>query len=241
MKWTVGDVATHMFIVLRTYADSASGRPITSGELIPDLDGYTPRMAVTTTATIRVEPPRDARALSVMLRQHLSAYLHEAETRSPDQTVPTPMYGEGASLPLQHATRLLLGEMLIHGYDVSRGINRPWRIDTKAALQVMPAAFVMMPRIFEPDTARNLDATFRVRLRGGESYGIRVSQGTVDTAPWGQWGKRSDCTLSAEPVAFLMLAYGRKSQWPLIASGRLLSYGRKPWLALSLRARFANP
>jgi hypothetical protein len=47
--------------------------------------------------------------------------------------------------------------------------------------------------------------------------------------------------LSADPVAFLLLAYGRRGQWPLIAQGRLLSYGRKPWLALSLRSLFVNP
>jgi len=35
--------------------------------------------------------------------------------------------------------------------------------------------------------------------------------------------------------------YGRKGQWSQIAQGRMLAWGRKPWMALSFRGLFGDP
>jgi hypothetical protein len=35
--------------------------------------------------------------------------------------------------------------------------------------------------------------------------------------------------------------YARESQWKQIATGRMLAWGRKPWLALTLTSRFHKP
>ena len=42
---------------------------------------------------------------------------------------------------------------------------------------------------------------------------------------------RPDCTILTEPVTFLLMALGRCDPWGAIARGRVLAWGRKPWLA----------
>jgi hypothetical protein len=54
-------------------------------------------------------------------------------------------------------------------------------------------------------------------------------------------GRRPDVTISAQPVALLLVLYKRRPQWPAIARGRLLAWGRRPWLAFSLAGRFHQP
>ena len=52
---------------------------------------------------------------------------------------------------------------------------------------------------------------------------------------------RFDVTVSADPIAFLLVAYGRRSQWNEIARGHLFVWGRRPWLALRLKSYLVNP
>jgi len=47
--------------------------------------------------------------------------------------------------------------------------------------------------------------------------------------------------ISADPAALLLFMYAREPQWKYIATGRLIAWGRKPWLALTLGGRFQKP
>lgn len=241
LDWTVGQVAAHMVVGIRGNTESMGGNTEQLSQFVPDVDGYSARMAAMTSRTLAAEPVRDARAAAVALREAVAAFVSQAEQQAPDDTVPTPWYGSGASLPVALDARLMIGELLIHGLDIARGLGKPWPIPRDEVLLVIPAIYAMMPRLFKADTVRDVNATFKVRMRGGEVTCVRVQNGSVDTAPWGTSSGRADCGLSADPVAFFLLAYGRKGQWPLIAQGRLLSYGRKPWLALSFRNWFVSP
>ena len=48
-------------------------------------------------------------------------------------------------------------------------------------------------------------------------------------------------TVGADPVAFLLVSYGREPQWRPILSGKLLSWGRRPWKSLAFKRLLANP
>jgi hypothetical protein len=50
-----------------------------------------------------------------------------------------------------------------------------------------------------------------------------------------------DCRISADPVAFLLVGYGRVSQWPQIARGKMVAWGRKPWLGVKFRSLLRKP
>ena len=47
--------------------------------------------------------------------------------------------------------------------------------------------------------------------------------------------------ITADPVAFLLLGYGRISQWSPILRGKLRAGGRKPWLAMKFATLLASP
>jgi hypothetical protein len=47
--------------------------------------------------------------------------------------------------------------------------------------------------------------------------------------------------VSADPVTYLLVGYGRRSPWPAIARGGILAWGRMPWLALRFASLFAQP
>ncbi len=47
--------------------------------------------------------------------------------------------------------------------------------------------------------------------------------------------------LSFDPVAFLLVGYGRISPWSAIVRGRALAYGRRPWLGFRFKELFHDP
>jgi hypothetical protein len=67
---------------------------------------------------------------------------------------------------------------------------------------------------------------------------LRIDDGRVTTdVP----GVPVDCHVSADPVALLFVAYGRRSQWGPILTGRMLAWGRKPWLSVRLTTYLVAP
>lgn len=242
LEWSVGDVATHLFIELRAYTEAVTGRVPGITAFVPEVDGYARRMAAMTGGTLRAEPRRSAAELSSVVRAQLTALTEVLDEHKGDEVLQTPWYGAGDTITVRTGISLQIGELIIHGLDIARGLGRPWPISSAEALQVLlPSTLEMMPRVADATKIRDADGVYRVRLRGGPAIGVRFVDGKVDIAKWGAWNRRADVTLSADPVAFLLLGYGRKSQWPLIAQGRLFAYGRKPWLALQMRGLFVNP
>jgi hypothetical protein len=50
-----------------------------------------------------------------------------------------------------------------------------------------------------------------------------------------------DCWISADPTAFLLVGYGRVSQWSQILRGRIVAGGRKPWLGAAFSQLLTGP
>ena len=83
------------------------------------------------------------------------------------------------------------------------------------------------------------NARFEVNLRGDGRVCMVFTDGSfsVESTPQGP----VDCHLSVDPAAFLLVAWGRISQWSAIPKGQLLAWGRKPWLGLQMRSWLRNP
>ncbi|MBV8529167.1 MAG: maleylpyruvate isomerase family mycothiol-dependent enzyme [Candidatus Dormibacteraeota bacterium] len=242
LEWTVGDVAAHILIEVRAYAEAVGGSLAAIAVYVPEVDGYSRRMAAMTHGTLKAEPRRTPAELSAAVRDELQAFLRAVGGRAGTDTVETPWYGANETITVRTAVSLQIGEMLIHGLDIARGLGRPWPITPAEALQVIcPSTLAMMPKVVDAPRVRGYDDLYRVNFRGGPRIGFRFTNGSIDVQDWSSWKQRAAVTLSADPVAFLLLAYGRKGQWPLIAQGKLVAYGRKPWLALQMRGLFVNP
>lgn len=90
----------------------------------------------------------------------------------------------------------MVGERLVHGWDIARALGVEWRIDPRDAAVAMAASIAVMPLIGDPAAAAGLDAVPEIRLRGRERYCLQFEDGTLTTtgerAPF-----RADCRISA--------------------------------------------
>jgi hypothetical protein len=127
---------------------------------------------------------------------------------------------------------LLVGDTLVHGWDIATALGCTWVIDPADACLAFSAIVPVMSAFVDEKAARGFSATYGVQLRGGPAFTLAFADGRLSAIE----GRppRADCRMSAEPVANLLTAYGRVPVWRPAIRGRLLSYGRRPWLGLKL-------
>jgi uncharacterized protein (TIGR03083 family) len=136
------------------------------------------------------------------------------------------------------ATAVYLAELVVHGLDLSRTLGRPWNIDPEDALDAAYGLVPILHGFVDTERAAGFTGTFELRLRGGSPLTLAFTNGSLEVS---RNGRRADCRISADPVAFLLVGYGRQSQWGPILRGKLMAGGRKPWLALRFNSLLLNP
>jgi uncharacterized protein (TIGR03083 family) len=227
LAWTLGETSLHLAGGPARYADFARGRALPE----PAID-----LSPVNAQRMDADPERAPSVLARRLEANTHRYL--AETAELPATHPVPFYG-GLTIELAAQSAILLGEFVIHGYDVARSIGRPWPIDPAHARLIVAGLTAVLPRYVDRARAAGLTATYQVRLRGGPSFQVRFDRGTATVGP-SQPGA-ADCRLTVDPVTFLLLAYWRRSQWPGILRGRLRAWGRRPWLGPRFQGLFVRP
>jgi uncharacterized protein (TIGR03083 family) len=175
--------------------------------------------------------------LATRLRHDLTALCDQVEGYG--AAPPSFRFHGGELVPADVALGILLGELVVHGWDIARALRQPWPIDPGHVALIMDGLAPIVPGWVDPRRAHGLDATFRVRLRGQVTYVFSFRDGRLQVDP--PDARRVDANISADPAALLLVLYRRQSQWPHIARGRLLAWGRKPWLALTFAGRFHKP
>ena len=227
LAWTLGETSLHLADGPARYADFARGRALPE----PTIDlgpVFAQRMAA--------EPERTPSVLARRLEANTHRYL--AETAELPATHPVPFFG-GVTIELAAQSAILLGEFVVHGRDVARSLGRPWPIEAAHARLIVAAVTALLPRYVDRAHAAGLTATYQVRLRGGPSFQVRFDRGTARFGP-PQPGA-ADCRLTVDPVTFLLVTYGRRSQWPGILRGQLRAWGRRPWLGPRFQRLFVRP
>lgn len=238
-NWTLGEVGAHMAVALVAFTLAAQGETDVLAPHIPPTDNFAARLRAVTSSTLALEPQREPRALGDVIEQRAEEFLSATADYPGDQTVATPWYGERAHLSLATATAMLVGEQLMHGYDIARTMREPWPIGRDEARLVTRALTSMLPLVAKPAPAAGGDSRYDIRIRGGPRFVVRVDKGKVTVEP--SPSDAACCYISADPVAFLLVAYGRANQWGPIARGRLVAGGRRPWRALRFKELFFNP
>jgi hypothetical protein len=137
-------------------------------------------------------------------------------------------------------TALALGELTMHGYDIATGTGQPWPISAEhAKLIVGTVCPEMSPLVVRPQAGRGAPVTYEVRLRGnGPRYVIRIADGTAEVRAA---GGLVDCVISADPVTYLLVVYGRMPLGRALLGGGIFATGRRPWLGLRFKDQFFNP
>jgi uncharacterized protein (TIGR03083 family) len=236
LSWTAAETAAHVVGDLRDYTQA----------LTRHANGYMTHANRPTESPSRLSakvnarhleevPERNVHRLADMLESSADAYLNAAAAANPSVEMATP---NGLVISPATMAALLLGEQLIHGLDISRSANVPWTISAADAFLVIPGVLSVAPQYLRPRRAAGVHISFELRMRGGAGYRMAVDDGTaVVTAA----GEKADCVITADPVVFLLLGFGRISQLSPVLRGQLRPGGRKPWLALKFGTLLSSP
>lgn len=169
LEWDVGATVAHVLTVVRRgFADrrrssSAAATAALNQECLDET------------------PDRDLAVLAAQLRADVHTALDVVFPKIGDDRE-FPFHG-GVTTTLTPALRVVLGEYVIHGFDVARATGRPWTITDAEALLVVPGE--LMSAWVRPDTPEEsfelrLGDAPPVRFELGPSR-LRVSPGTGDT------------------------------------------------------------
>lgn len=209
------------------------------GSLIDDLWDF----AGVTVTGVSSETERDLMVLADRIEVQAQLFFHSVNIELASRRHAWVV--EGVTVDTTVLVCHLLNEMVVHGYDIARSDGRSWRIPTAHARLVLegflvPIASALGPRaMVDQAAARGLQATYELHVRSGGRYLFTFDDGALTLEPSGT--RRVDCHISADPVAMVLVAWRRRSQWPAIARGELVAWGRKPWLATRFQRMMRNP
>ena len=250
-EWSAAEVAMHLsqaWIVVPGLA-----RRDLSGfyEVLPDLAGTAGEsliadvwdLADVTRGGVRSDPERDFAVIASRIEERAEGFFAACAGRQPDEM--HPWLVEGAPVTLCTLTCHLLNETVMHGADIAGSAGRPWAIDRRSAALiiqgfVLPVVAALDPAaLVDQRRAAGVRATYELHLRGGGRFRMRFHDGQLRVEAPG--AGRVDCHVSADPAVLLEVIWGRTSQWRAITTGRLVAWGRRPWLGPRLRLMIRNP
>jgi len=232
--WSTTDVAVHLSHGIDIITSLARGSSPMS-DSIWDLTTLTSML-------VAGESERDLGAIATRIDASVAALL--GVLRDTPDNPSRQWVVDGVEFPLSTIACHALNELVVHGADLARADDAPWPVERHHAALVLrgfmfPVLGALGRAMVDQERAAGVKATYHVVLRGGGAAYLRFDDGDLtvsDDAPG-----PVDCHLSVDPAAFLAVAWARTTQWPPILKGKLLAYGRKPWLGLTLRSLIRNP
>ncbi|MFI1466326.1 maleylpyruvate isomerase family mycothiol-dependent enzyme [Streptomyces wuyuanensis] len=237
-EWTLGEAAAHLAQANELMADIAAGRERRHG------DGTPQSLAAANALALAGFAERGAGPLAAMIVEQAEAFLGAVAARDAREDREPAVPGEPLHTPLGPMDLATLGSYLLthmlgHGWDLARALRRPHMVDRRRVELTLPFLITAMPRVLDASAAAGLTARYEIRLWGGAAFGVTFADGRPVVEA--RTPERPDCTILTEPVAFLLMALGRRGPWGAMARGGVLAWGRRPWLAPRFPTLFAAP
>ncbi len=231
-EWTVREAGAHLIFMADVYTEIAAGTP-----------GPIDDFSVDTVARRNAErnadnPETDPGKLADLVQQSVNRFVAGTAGRSGAELV---RYVEFSSqdVGLAQLAGILLGEFVVHGFDLAAAVGVPWPIPADVALLVLAGYAPVFGLVTNPATTPGHTTAYGVSLRGGPGFIARFIDGVYSLEPSGS--APVDCEIDVEPVAFLLVATGRLSPWHAIALGLLGAGGEHPERALTFLTLFLFP
>ncbi|MBD0694677.1 maleylpyruvate isomerase family mycothiol-dependent enzyme [Streptomyces sp. CBMA123] len=228
-EWTVAEAAAHLAMANELMAALAAG------EQRPYGDGTPASLAAANAAALARRPERDPAVLAEQIARWAREFTAAAAPRSGTEPVRTPL----GPMDLDTLGSYLLTHMLAHLYDVARALGRPHPLDRPRVALTMPFLRTAMPWVVDARAAAGHHACYRLRVRGLEGFAVTFTDGAAEVSQ--EPPRRPDCTILTEPVAFFLIALGRSSATDALLRGKVLAWGRRPWLAPAFPRLFTAP
>lgn len=237
LTWNIAETAVHLLGELQDYTSLVTGERDVSGYFNPEAGEQTPaqRGADANARALDQIAERDLPTLAGLITDEASRFIRASAQCRADARFLT---SNGIAMSVPVMTAALLGEQVIHGLDIARASGTHWPISRHDALAVIDGVMAMVPDYIDRQRAAGKHVTYELRFRGGPTYWLRIDDGS---AALGKPGGRADCWISADPVAFLLVGYGRVGQWGQILRGKLVAGGRAPWHGFAFGALITNP
>jgi SCP-2 sterol transfer family/Mycothiol maleylpyruvate isomerase N-terminal domain len=228
--WTVREAAVHLVNHAGLHTEIAEGLASPIASVAREA------LAAENSARIADIPAAGGEQAAALLTDAVAGLLEATANRSGHQPV---QFHAGLSLDLAALVCISLGEQLLHGYDIATALGVPWPIEPAQADLVIHGYGPYFGCMVDPELARGVTSGFGIDLRGGSSFTVRFDDGGYRLEP-----PRSgpvDCTISADPVAFLLMWSGRMSPWEAIALNLYVVDGKEPSLGLRFMELFTHP
>lgn len=228
LAWTIGDLGAHMVSVVRAYTAAAKGqRPI--GPDLFKIDENNARLIAET-------PEESSFDLADALELETATFVAANEELPRGQHVP---FYDDLTISAAGSVRMLLGDRVIHWWDLTTALGEKPSVDSEFARLAFDGYFEVLPLFVIPGASKELTATFEIRIRGNPPQFLVFDNGVLtvsDDVPG-----RVDCRISADALAYGLMALGRGSRWRPIVRRDVVIWGRRPWLATRLEKLIYAP
>ncbi|MBB4920585.1 maleylpyruvate isomerase family mycothiol-dependent enzyme [Streptosporangium saharense] len=231
--WSVSDTAAHLTVVAWLYTSLV--RPEEVPNPFPSLRGRLDDITVDdiddfNDLTLRDFTERDPRKLTELLSTHIDDLLDSTEDLDPAQ--PIPWLG-GSRVPVAGIVAHLLNELLLHGHDIGRALDRPWRIASRDAAFFVELFMVGVVRngsgrlleTGQPRSERPIAVEFRSPYITTVTLVLHEGRVTL-----GEPGLAPDVRVGFDPAVFNLMMFGRIGKLRAMLSGRVTIGGPRPWL-----------
>src|SRR5919106_778620 len=187
-EWSLNELAAHLAAMGELQERYAAGE----GSPVRSIDG----LADFNDERLRSYVDEELGVLADILERGTKAAVEQLRADGPDRVLP---WIAGIEITAASLASVIVGELLVHGYDIARAVGLPWRIERDDALLVFDGVVELMPHYVDSQAARGLTATLELRMRRGPSRHLVFRNGglTVEDATL---ARRVDCHISADPV-----------------------------------------
>ncbi len=235
-EWSVGEAAAHIAETQRLFGELLLNRiPSPYGDGSCTLDDFAPVNLEQVTDFAE----RDGTRLARLISERTLVYL-EASRRYGEDELFRIHFGD-----MDHFTvsSYMLVHLLMHGCPIAAAAGKPLPIEPSHVELTLPFLKHVIPWMyadFRSKAKRGPQGTIEFRIRGAGVLRVRFED-TSAAASIEKEASRADCYVSADPVAFFLVAVGVVGQWGPIAQGKLVAWGHKPALALRFKTYLPNP